>query len=202
MVDDDNRYSDADRTRIERFLAHLDDITGGIEPRFFPVATTHEGLNGVTAVVYSEMPEPGYIMAVTYGLSLATHPQWTAGKPELCICVESTDANWALAVAFIAEHMRGDCPFSYGDTLDFGGPMSEASSMSSLVFFAPAVLEPADYLGIDVGDELPINIVGCYPIHDEERLHIGTHGLEAFWEHQWDPFDVLREPAVGPSLDG
>lgn len=27
----------------------------------------------------------------------------------------------------------------------------------------PVALEPADYLGADVGDELPINIVGCYP---------------------------------------
>ena len=131
---DDERYTETDRTRIEMFLAHLDDVTGGIEPRFFPVATTHEGLNGVTAVVYSEVPEPGYMMAVTYGLSLASHPQWTAGTPELCICVESVDANWALAVAFIAEQMRGECPFLYGDMLDFGGPMSEESPMSSLVF--------------------------------------------------------------------
>lgn len=65
----------------------------------------------------------------------------------------------------------------------------------------PVALEPADYPGVDVGDELPINIVGCYPIHDEERLYIGTHGLKAFREQEWDPFDVLREPAVGPSLD-
>jgi len=184
-------------TRIERFLAHLDDVTGGAEPRFFPVGTTHEGLNGVTAIVYPEMPEPGYLMAVTYGLSLADHPTWTHGKPELCLCVESTDANWGLAAAYIAEQLRGDCPFRYGDTLEFGGPMSEESEMSSLVFFAPAVLEPADYLGIDVGDELPINIIGCYPIHDAERDYISTHGLEPFWEQEWDPFDVRREPAVG-----
>ncbi|HQZ35451.1 MAG TPA: suppressor of fused domain protein [Ilumatobacteraceae bacterium] len=194
---DEERYTETDRTRIEMFLAHLDDVTGGIEPRFFPVATTHEGLNGVTAVVYSEVPEPGYIMAVTYGFSLASHPQWTVGTPELCICVESVDANWALAVAFIAEQMRGECPFVYGGMLDFGGPMSEESPMSSLVFFAPAVLEPADYLNIDVGDELPINIVGCYPIHETERQFIAEHGLEQFWEQDWDPFDVLRDPALG-----
>lgn len=184
-------------TRVERFLAHLDDVTGRHEPRFLPVATTHDGLPGVAAIVYDDLPEPGYLMAVTYGLSLATHERWVHGRPELCICVESADPNWGLAVAFIAEQLRGECSFAYGDTLDFGGPMSEQSSMSSLVFFAPAVLEPTDYLGIDVGDDLPINITGCYPIHDVERQYIGTHGLEEFWGQEWDPFDVHRAPCVG-----
>jgi hypothetical protein len=183
-------------TRIERFLAHLDDVTGGSEPRFFPVATTHEGLSGVTAIVYPEMPEPGFLMAVTYGLSLAEHPQWVHAKPELCVCVESTDVNWAMAVAFIAEQLRGEAAFAYGETIDFGGPMSTESPMSSLVCFAPAVLEPADYLGIDVGDDLPINITGCYPLHDAEREYIATHGLEQFWEQDWDPFDINRAPAT------
>ena len=188
-------------TRIERFLAHLDDVTGRTEPRFFPIPNTREGtaanLGGMTAIIYPEMPEPGYMMAVTYGLSLADHPSWTHGKPELCICVESTDANWGMAMAYLAEQLRGECPFRYGDLLDFGGPMSEESAMSSLVFFAPAVLEPNDYLGIDVGDELPINITGCYPIHAEEHAYIEAHGLEQFWEQDWDPFDVRRDPCIG-----
>lgn len=188
-------------TRIERFLAHLDDVTGGTEPRFFPIPNTREGtagdVGGMTAIIYLDMPQPGFLTAFTYGLSTADHPDWVLGKPELCICVESNDANWGMAMAYIAEQLRGECNFSVGGLIDFGGPMSEESAMSSLVFFAPAVLEPVDYLGIDVGDELPINIVGCYPIHAEEHDYIRTHGLRDFWEQEWDPYDVRRAPCVG-----
>lgn len=62
--------------------------------------------------------------------------------------------------------------------------------------FAPAVLDRESYLGIDVGDSLPININGLYPIHDDERIWIAEHGLEAFWRLDWDPYDVRRRSAV------
>ena len=48
-------------------------------------------------------------------------------------------------------------------------------------------------LGIDVGEELPVNITGLYPIHDGERRFITKHGLETFWNRDWDPYDVHRE---------
>ena len=51
-----------------------------------------------------------------------------------------------------------------------------------------------DYVGIDVGDELPVSIQGVYPIHQSERAFIHEHGLEAFWNRDWDPYDVTRAP--------
>ena len=62
--------------------------------------------------------------------------------------------------------------------------------------FAPAVLGSGDYLGIDVGDALPVNIQGVYPIHRSELTYMREHGLEAFWNTDWDPYDVRRPPAV------
>jgi hypothetical protein len=183
-------------TRIERYLAHLDRLGGGVEPRFFPVESTHPGLSRVTVIVYDDLPEPGMITGITYGVSLANHPEWRFGKPELCISVQSSDLNWPLALGHIGETQRGDNPFHFGDTINFGEKITPESDMTAFVIFAPAVLDRSDYTGIDVGETLPINIAGLYPIHDAERRHIHEHGLEAFWTLGWDPYDVKREPVA------
>lgn len=36
------------------------------------------------------------------------------------VSVNSTNVIWAHAVGFLAEQLRGTCPFSYGSTIDFG----------------------------------------------------------------------------------
>lgn len=114
----------------------------------------------------------------------------------MCISVRSTDISWALAVGFLAEQLRGSCPFCYGDTINFGERVSPESEMTAFAVFAPAVLDREDYTGINVGDTKPINIAGCYPIHDAEKQYIQDNGLEAFWDLDWDPYDVTRPPAV------
>ncbi|MFJ3339373.1 hypothetical protein [Streptomyces sp. NPDC086766] len=44
-----------------------------MEPRFFPVESTKQGLRGVTEIVYDNLPD-GLLTTLTYGLSLAEHP--------------------------------------------------------------------------------------------------------------------------------
>jgi hypothetical protein len=68
--------------------------------------------------------------------------------------------------------------------------------MTAFVIFAPAALERTAYLNIDVGDDLPINIAGCYPIHESERQYIRANGLEAFWELDCDMYDIHRQPVA------
>ena len=187
-------------SRVERYLAHLDGWSGGIEPTFTPIPSTKPELRGVTVIAYPDYPEPGHLVAFTYGLSLARHSDWRLGSPELCIGVRSGDRHWAMAVGFLAERLRGRCPFSYGNTIDFGEQVCAESAMTAFVVFAPALGErpdwrvdvsPARHEGHDV-----INIAGLYPIHEVERQYIGEHGLEAFWDLDWDCFDVTRPPAV------
>ncbi len=182
-------------TRVERFLAHLDRVSGGGEPLFFPIDSTRPGLLGVTVIVYEDLPEPGMITGITYGVSLADHPEWRFGKPELCISVQSTDLNWPIALGYIGEAQRGINPFHYGDTITFSEVTPE-SEMTSFVMFAPAVLAASDFRDIDVGETVPINLVALYPIHDRERRYIYTHGLEAFWKRDWDAFNVQRPSVV------
>ncbi|MGW4698890.1 hypothetical protein [Streptomyces sp. NPDC004285] len=48
--------------------------------------------------------------------------------------MNSTNVIWAHAVGFLAEQLRGTCPFSYGSTIDFGErivPESEMTAMGS-----------------------------------------------------------------------
>lgn len=181
-------------TRVERFLAHMDRIAGGVEPTFtpFPVADAPP----VTVLTYRNMPEPGMLIAVTYGLSLGHHDDWIAGKPELCIGVQSQDRSWAYAIGDIAAQHRCEWAFCYGQMINFNEHVSSESSMTAFVLFAPSILGREDYLGIDVGDELPVHVTAMYPVHEVERQWIGEHGAEAFFALDWNPYDVTRPPVV------
>lgn len=181
--------------RLQRYLAHLDSLSGGAEPRFWPVASTDPDLPEVVAIGYRDLPEQGMSTGLTYGLSLAEHPLWRHGRPELCICVQSDDPAWLLAAAYLAEQLRGSCPFEYGDTLDFGEPIARGSAMDGFVVFAPAVLDRVSAT-VDLGDDHPVHVQGLYPVHRSERELIRERGLEAFWALDRDLYDVTRGPAA------
>ena len=182
-------------TRVEKFLAHLDRLSGGLEPQFWPVESSSPGEQGMTAIGYQNTPEDGLLLGVTYGLSLAHQEAWRLGRPELSVSVRSDDPAWVLSIAYLAEQLRHDCPFSYGNTINFGEPIAAGSQLDGFVVFVPLAFEPAD-AQVDVGDDLPITVVGMYPTHAVEREFIAEQGLEAFWRLEWDPYDVTRRPAV------
>ncbi|KRF21001.1 hypothetical protein ASG90_00870 [Nocardioides sp. Soil797] len=182
-------------SRVARYINFLDNLSGGVEPTFWPVDSSQPELPGVTAIGYRNQPEQGLLLGFTYGVSLAHHELWRQGRPELSICVRSDDPSWVLAVAYLGEQMRGNCPFSYGNAINFGESIAEGSDLDGFVVFAPLMLEQDD-ARVDVGDDLPINIVGMYPTHQSERDFIASEGLEAFWKLDWDPYDVSRPPAV------
>ncbi len=135
------------------------------------------------------------ITGFTYGISLANNPLWRFGKPELCISVRSDDVRWPLALGRIGEGQRGN-PFQIGDTINIGERIASDSDMTAFVIFAPAVLDREDYTGINIGETLPINLSGLYPIHEAERRYIQDHGIGAFWDLDWDPYDVSRPSVV------
>ncbi|MNJ91842.1 Suppressor of fused protein (SUFU) [compost metagenome] len=181
------------KTPVEKYLQHLDAIFQR-EPEFFKNDSLIEGLPGVTSIVYRDIPEKGYITALTYGLSLVKHPDWKFGRPELCISVESSHNSWALIAGYVANHLRGDCPFSYSQTINFGERISEDSEMDAFFVFAPSTLDKEDYLDIDIGLDYKINIAGLYPMYSEELEAYEKMGLEAFWHHpDFDNYSVNRK---------
>jgi hypothetical protein len=182
-------------TRVERYLEHLDRLSGGVEPKFFPIGS-HDSGPSVMSIVYNDLPEPGLLTSLTYGLSLAEHEEWTLGRPELCISIRSNDATWGQAVGYMASTLAGDCPFCYGDTINFGEPIAPGTRLSAFVVFAPLVLDKVDYLNVLREPADVINVAGMYPIHDSECEFIHEEGLEAFWKLDWDLYDPLRDPVA------
>ena len=184
------------RDRLSKFLDHLDAIFQ-TEPEFFPFESKIEAAPNLACMVYRDIPEADHVTGVTYGLSEVAHPRWQSGRPELILSVQSKDIAWPLAVAELANQLRGRCPFGYGDVIDFGKNICAESQMSAFLVFTPAILAPDAALGIEVGAEQPVNLAGMYPIYDSERAVLAELGLERFWKHpKLDRYDVRRS-AVG-----
>jgi hypothetical protein len=184
------------RDRLSKFLEHLDLIFQA-EPEFFPIESRRADLPNLACMVYRNVPEADHVTGVTYGLSEVAHPSWRSARPELMISVQSRDIAWPLAVAQMANQLRGTCPFGYGDVIDFGGPIAEESEMSAFFVFAPAILEASAFLNIDVGGEQPLNLAGMYPLYDSERALFSELGLERFLRQpNFDLYDVCRKVVV------
>lgn len=182
---------------IEQYLKHLDNIFQQ-EPLFFGGGKDEKGVPKASVMIYENVPEVGYITAITYGLSLVNHPDWTKGRPELCITVKSTDRNWGLVASYLATSLRGDCPFGYGQTINFSDKVSEDSEMDAFFVFAPAILKPEDYTEIDIGLDYKININGLYPMYADELETYDKIGFNKFWHHpNFDIHSVNRERITG-----
>lgn len=185
-------------TRVEDFVNHVDALAGKHPANVFyqDRADGHR----ISSLVYPDVPEAGMLVGVTYGLSLTDHPSWTRGRPELLIGVKSTDDRWARAVGLLAANII-DCPFSYGDVLNFGQPVTGESAMDHFVIFAPTLLDEKDFLNVlDAPDGAPaqdvIHLAGIYPIHASEAAAINDGQLETFWKSGADLYDVTRPPVL------
>jgi hypothetical protein len=177
----------------EQFLQHLERIFK-VEPEIFQEQSTIPDLPGVTVFIFRDRPDQGMITGITYGLSFVEHPLWKNGRPELMICVDSTDDSWPLAMSVMTENLRGNCPFTYGNTIDFKEKISESSDMDAFMVFAPSILAPNEYLNIEVGLDYKISIAGLYPIYAGEIDLLNNHGLEWFWKRDgFDVFSVTRD---------
>jgi hypothetical protein len=181
------------KTPIEKFMAHLDRIFQ-TEPEYYKEESKMDGIPGVTRIVYKDIPEKGMITGITYGLSLGNHPDWKFGRPELIITVDSKDASWAQVAGYLANSLRGDCPFSYSNTINFREKISDESEMDAFLVFAPSILDKKDFANIDIGLNYKINIAGLYPIYASEMEYIEKNGLEKFWKHpNFDMYNVNRK---------
>lgn len=179
----------------ERYLEHLDRITGRSESVIRRIESSASHLPPVWVFVYQDWPQKGFISAFTLGLSSVDHADWKLGKPELMISVESTDEAWCFALGYIAERLRGQCPFCYGQTINFHAEISDDSKMDAFLIFAPPFLKKSQF-SLDLG-EFTCNIAGMYPMYSSEFLIYEQLGLEKFWHHpKWDPFNVTREPLL------
>jgi hypothetical protein len=181
------------KTPVEKFMAHLDRIFQ-TEPEYYKEESETDGIAGVTSIVYKDIPEKGMTTGITYGLSLGNHPDWKLGRPELIITVDSKDTSWAQVAGYLANSLRGNCPFSYSNTINFREKISDESEMDAFLVFAPSILDKKDFANIDIGLSYKINIAGLYPIYASEMEYIDKNGLEKFWKHpNFDMYNVNRK---------
>lgn len=180
-----NRESEA-----SAFLDHFTHLMG--EPESIqPMDTKTPNEPPIHAFFWPDFPEPKLTTAITYGLSLGKHKDWKFGRPELMVTVESDSRDWGLAAAYFVREFRGELAFRYQTLLTLETPISDDSGMTGFVVFGNPVFRDGE-CRIEVG-ELPINVVGLYPIYTDEAALLQKVGLERFWnEGDWDPFDVRR----------
>ncbi len=178
---------------LERYLKHLDDIFI-VEPKFQMFDSKNPELNGVTSIIYQDIPEKGMTTGITYGLSLFKHPDWLDNvRGEIMITVDSPSIDWGMVAGFLANQFREKCPFCYGDTLRFGEQISNNSEMDAFFVFSPSILDNDDSLNIDIGLEYKINISGIYPMYSSEIDTFHKIGLKEFIHHKdFDLYSINR----------
>jgi len=178
---------------IEKYLTHLNDIF-----QAKPILSTYEsgidGIEGMTSIIYENTPEKGMITGITYGLSLTEYDKSKNERSELIISVKSEDTAWVESIVLLASQLRGDCPFTYGDVINFRERISMESNMDAFCIFVPSTLEKEQFLGIDIGTDYSINLRGIYPIYASEIRVINRIGAEKFWHHpEFDKHNVARK---------
>jgi hypothetical protein len=156
-------------------------------------AEAEDGRAPISVFIYKNIPEPGMITGVTYGLSIYPYPEWKLARPEIIVAVKSLDIGWPCAAATFAATYRGKKRFSYGDVFTTDSPMVSDSEMDGFVIFAQSILDRS-MQSVQMND-YKIHFAQFYPIYRSEVNLYGKIGLKSFWHHPgFDMYDIKRKP--------
>ncbi len=176
---------------FERFLDKLTSVFGE-NPEFWYPTKEHKEDALVVVMTYRNVPAPGFITGVTYGLSLDKEAKGVQDRTELCIVVQSENENWAKALGHLVSRLRGACPFVVGQLIRFGAPIVEEATMDAFLVGTPLYLE-AEESRLDIGGDYHIRLHALYPIREAEINSCEKMGFSVFTKHpQFDAFDVQR----------
>ena len=130
--------------------------------------------------------------AFSYGVSFAT----TAEQPErieLCLQTRSNAREWLHVVGYLANQLRGDCPFQLGQIIRMGQTISPDSKLDAFL-----VVPPIDEnIPVSISDRKktpPIRLVELVPVYAEETPKILRLGVKAFLK---ELSDRRLDPARG-----
>ncbi|MFJ9248904.1 suppressor of fused domain protein [Streptomyces sp. NPDC101776] len=186
--------------RLDLYLAHLRAVTGE-DPIIEEVEPRDPSDGRVLSLGYRDVPGPGLLTGVTYGLSLSGPGGGLTSRHEMVITLRSQDLSWASVPARAVGALRGLSPFDPGRAIGYAQRFVEESGMSSLLLGNPASslgLFPFSMHPAESGEksEDTVDFVGVYPIYSSEREFVKKNGFKAFWELEWSRFDPLRKPAA------
>ena len=164
------------------------------QPEFRAMRGAHKDSPDIYYLLFKDWPEPGYMTVVTYGLSLVENPRWKTNRKELCMTVNASTENWQLIVPYMANRLRGDCPFEYANTLNLGQPIDPGSKMDCFFVATPGMLKREEFLDIEIGADYKIDIQGFYPMYAEELQSFNELGVAAFLKRlDVEAYNVKRE---------
>ena len=173
-------------------MAHLDRVFGR-EQDVIKTADSEDGGVRVSVFIYRNIPEPGMITGITFGLSCYPYPDWKFGRPEIVLSMETEDIMWPYAAAYFAASFRGKKRFSYGDVFTTDGPLASDTKMDAVFIFAQSIFDK-EHQSIQM-DNYKLNFSQFYPIHRSELEVYENLGLEKFWKHdEFDLFNPRRPP--------
>ncbi len=159
------------RALVEAYLHWLDDqagMTGVYEYVSEPTGDDQP----VLSIRYMDCPQAGTLLGFTFGISAVANPLWGGLRPELAICVDSTDARWAWALADIGDRVRRTSVFLPGDTIEVGEPIAEESAMESFVLWHQLI---TDDEALFAHDDREVVLVQAIPLHGSELEQLRRH---------------------------
>jgi len=156
------------RSSLETFLRWLD-AQAGAEGVYEYVSEPVGDDQPVLSVRYMDCPDRGTLLGFTFGISSVANPAWGSLRPELAICVDSTDPRWAWALADIGDRVRTASVFLPGDTIEVGEAVSDESPMDAFVLWHQLISDEEAILALD-GHE--VVLVQALPVHRSELDHI------------------------------
>jgi hypothetical protein len=146
----------------------------------------------VLAISYPGYPQPELLTGFTCGLSAAEHSDWKDAKPELVITVQSTEADWVYAIAYLAEWQREKHPFAPGSLFHYGKPIAADSAMRSFLIFEPVGKENSTFAPLLLPNDR-ISLMMAYPLYEGEVSLIQKIGIRKFMGlPEYDFFSVNR----------
>ncbi len=156
------------RSSLESFLRWLD-AQAGVMGTYEYVSEPSGDEHPVLSIRYMDCPQPGTLLGFTFGISAVVNPLWGGLRPELAICVDSTDARWAWALADIGDRVRTTSVFLPGDTIEIGESISDESAMESFVLWHQLITDEDPVIQID---DHEVVLVQAIPLHQSELEHL------------------------------
>ncbi|QBR13176.1 suppressor of fused domain protein [Sphingobacterium sp. CZ-2] len=164
------------KSPLEHYRDSMESVMGK-KSAVFREKSVKKGLPFVYTLVFNQdTSEP--LCTFSYGASFAVTPDQKE-KVELMLQMDSEDMAWAHVVGYLANQLRGDCPFNPGEIIRFGQKISQESKLNSFVLVTPD-LDGLPNPVFDGKKSTGVHIMQLLPIYEEEVLSIARLGLPQF----------------------
>lgn len=175
------------KSAVERYKDHLESLMES-KASVFRNKSASKKLSTVYTLHFTGIPNSGLITVFSYGVSYRAN----RSAVELMLSVKSEDLNWVHALGFIGNHLREDCPFDIGQTIQFGQPITNESKISNFLIGEPSLLASAT---IPIDRNTTANLVQLYPVHEAEINTIRRVGWQRFLQDAGhNIYDTKRSP--------